>query len=660
MKPNTTLHAFNLTTASEVKTMGIDVHSTAHIIGLLTDLYSDQELAVIREYSTNAADSHSQSGQTRPIEVSFPVDNQLDAQFVVQDWGLGLSKDDITEVYSMYGASTKRDTNDATGMLGLGSKSGLTYAVSFTVDATKDGWRTIATVTRGETGVGEIQILLHQETDGPNGVKITIPVENGFSFGQKATDFFFYWRDGNVLTNGEAPLTIDDDEEWTQIDPDVYTKAYNGYRNSGVSKIVMGGVPYPLEKEVYPRTAVVAFVPIGAVDFVPAREALLFNDLTEEVVDDICDFVTVQVFRKFEEEADACLTDWERLKLIKRWSNSMSNVMRARIEGERKRFRNFLGGHGWSVRYYDQGRGMDLTQVNRTKMEYFQEDWVEQEGTVFVRNFDLKAFTNQHFERVRATGFTHDRYIVLPESYSKFVATASFPGIDWKKVPQLPRAKKAASGTPTVRKAKTSYECYINNTFSSQTDFATTDLNVCYEVSSNRSNYRKSWEGRRFFGIYPTTTLVLITPKQENKFKRLFPHVPTISEWVERRKNAVQAKITPDIRAAMLADSEVVEFSRRMKPHVANIANQDFLDMLFTYEVPDELQREINHHGIDLEHPDNPPVIEQHQLIGKWPLLEELFGYARHRYFENDLYMKHTIAYLNAVSTTSTQGGSAT
>jgi hypothetical protein len=46
--------------------MSIDPGSVMHIMSVLTDLYSDPEAACIREYSTNALDSHIDAGISRP------------------------------------------------------------------------------------------------------------------------------------------------------------------------------------------------------------------------------------------------------------------------------------------------------------------------------------------------------------------------------------------------------------------------------------------------------------------------------------------------------------------------------------------------------------------------------------------------------------------
>src|SRR6478736_9578308 len=91
---------------NDVTSMTIDAAGGAHIMSLLTDMYSDQELAVLREYTSNGIDAHRAAGQTLPIEVHLP--SALSPNFIVQDYGTGMSLDDIKYIYSSYGASTKR------------------------------------------------------------------------------------------------------------------------------------------------------------------------------------------------------------------------------------------------------------------------------------------------------------------------------------------------------------------------------------------------------------------------------------------------------------------------------------------------------------------------------------------------------------------------
>src|SRR5262245_34262870 len=114
MKPTERVLDVDSTLAGENVRMGIDTSALQHIISVLTDLYSDPELAVIREYSTNALDAHRDAGNPLPIEVTLPT--PLAPLFKVRDYGDGLDAEDIRNIYSRYGTSTKRDSNDVVGM----------------------------------------------------------------------------------------------------------------------------------------------------------------------------------------------------------------------------------------------------------------------------------------------------------------------------------------------------------------------------------------------------------------------------------------------------------------------------------------------------------------------------------------------------------------
>jgi len=628
MRPNEKSENFNLTTATETKTMGIDANSTVHIISLLTDLYSDPAMAVIREYSTNALDSHALAGQTRPIEVTVPTSYGVEQTFTVQDWGLGLSKEDITEIYSMYGSSTKRGTNDATGMLGLGCKSALTYAVSFTVDAVKDGWRTVASIAKGSNGVGEIQILLHEETTLHNGVTISIPVADHLRFRNKVSRFFWHWR-GGVLVNGEVPANIDSDPDWTKIDPDVYTKPSSGFNKE--SMVVQGGVAYPM-KTTKQRNSMIAYVPIGAVDFVPSREQLMYTDRTKEVIEDAEDFAEEATMRTFEKEAEECMNDWQRLKLYNRLSRLVSRETKKRFL-DLERFRYFGEGyntHAWQVSVNTDGT------ISRSRCEVFNMSWTQDSlNYKFIRNFDLKAFTNQHWERVKAAGFDAQRFIVFPESYSKRIGTASFPGIDWKKVPQLTRAKRQSN--PSRKRSATQYMCYKGGRSHMESNI---EGDACYKVTSDKRNAASNWFFQRFFRVYVNVEVVLISGSQEAKFNRLFPNVPTMDKWIDNRKNLVKARLTPDIIEGLCAAADVGRLSSTMRPHLDKIKNKEFKDLL-VHEVSDSLRNEISFLGIDVSttgyaHKPRPGDL--------YPLLGEIL-----RGYSNQTSIEHAIIYINAI-----------
>jgi len=302
--------------------MSIDTNSLAHIMSVLTNLYSDPEMAVLREYSCNARDSHLAVGQTRPIEITLP--SNFDQCLVIEDFGLGLSIDDITDIYSRYGASTKRGTNDQTGMLGLGSKSALTYATQFTMTAVKDGVRSEVLISVKVDGSGKMEVMDTVTTNEPNGVRITIPTKPANDFTDKARKFFQYWAEGTVLVNGEQPETIGDLTDIgdgmfiTDTERSWQTREYNDI-------IVMGGVPYPVPSdyksklEKVSRKYCVFYVPMGDVDFVPSREEMNLTPRTKQYLSDLIDRFIVNVGKTVAKEINGCQEFPEALAVATKW-----------------------------------------------------------------------------------------------------------------------------------------------------------------------------------------------------------------------------------------------------------------------------------------------------------------------------------------------------
>ena len=302
--------------------MSIDTNSLAHIMSVLTNLYSDPEMAVLREYSCNARDSHLAVGQTRPIEITLP--NNFDHFLVIEDFGLGLSIDDITEIYSRYGASTKRGTNEQTGMLGLGSKSALTYATQFTMTAVKDGVRSEVLISVKVDGSGKMEVMDTVTTTEGNGVRITIPTKPQNNFAEKARKFFQYWADGTVLVNGEQPETIGD---LTGIGDGMFiTDTLRSWQTREQNDIiVMGGVPYPLpadyrsKLENVSRKYCVFYVPMGDVDFVPSREEVNLTPRTKDYLSNLIDRFIVNVGKTVAKEINGCTEFPEALAVATKW-----------------------------------------------------------------------------------------------------------------------------------------------------------------------------------------------------------------------------------------------------------------------------------------------------------------------------------------------------
>ena len=275
--------------------MTLDSDSLAHLMTVLSNLYSNKPLAVVREYSTNARDSHIEAGVDRPIEISTPTDFMPFLK--IRDYGVGMDAETIRNVYSKYGASTKRETNLQNGMLGLGSKSALTYTTQFNITGVKDGIKTYVVVSRAADGSGVMKIISQSHTDEPNGVEISIPVSNRVEIDNVVYNFFKFWKSGTVLINGKEPVKV----QGMEVGDFLVIGEQKDY-------VVMGNVAYPVPQEhrifsgdYYSRTGVVAYVEMGEVNFTPSRESLHMTDLTKATLK--------RLSREFDVQAKKYLTD---------------------------------------------------------------------------------------------------------------------------------------------------------------------------------------------------------------------------------------------------------------------------------------------------------------------------------------------------------------
>lgn len=346
MKPSLQLdvrHSGNLGT--ERRTMTLDENSVAHLMGVLTDLYSDTELAVIRETATNALDSHKAARNPAPIKVYLPT--CLNPTFTVVDEGVGMSADDVLNNYSKYGYSSKRDNDDEAGMLGLGCKAPLTYTSQFSLCCVKNGMEINVLVSRGTDGVGGVEIVdaaparvLRRRPNPlgrgrrsywkykPNGVTVKIPVRDPRTFTVKAHNFFKYWEKGSVLINDVELTPV----KGIELDPSITLvpkeSSYSRYKQEP-DLIVQGGVAYPLNHNMAIFTTAglsdhyaVIRVPIGSVDFTPNREELHYTPRTKEVCAEAHAFVQERVHQLAQAEVDACPNGFTAAKLVaEKWQS---------------------------------------------------------------------------------------------------------------------------------------------------------------------------------------------------------------------------------------------------------------------------------------------------------------------------------------------------
>lgn len=145
------------------------IRNSAKAFNILSSgLYANKIRAIIRELSCNAVDSHVAAGNT---DTSFDVHlpSSFEPWFSIRDYGTGLDREQVTNIYTTYFESTKTNSNDFIGALGLGSKSPFSYTDNFTIVAIKDGNKGVYTAFLNDEGVPSIALMNEESSNEPTG-----------------------------------------------------------------------------------------------------------------------------------------------------------------------------------------------------------------------------------------------------------------------------------------------------------------------------------------------------------------------------------------------------------------------------------------------------------------------------------------------------------
>ncbi len=288
----------------------ISADDEAHIMGILRDqLYSDKIMAVLREYSSNAWDANRMAGRADvPIEVTLPT--TIDPELRIRDHGPGLSLDDVMRVYTRYGRSTKRDSNEAVGMLGIGSKSGFAYSDSFTITSWHGGQKAVYVAVIDPSKRGRIDLMHVEDCGDETGLEIQMSVKLADvpAFQQKARELFQYFKPRPKI-NCDIP-----EQKFTALDDDTLIREDSG----GGWTAIMGCVGYRIYLSqvsliggIYNHVSGVIRFPIGELEVAASREDLKYGEATVAAIRDrISDAITRYVTHLFKDIDKK--TGWER------------------------------------------------------------------------------------------------------------------------------------------------------------------------------------------------------------------------------------------------------------------------------------------------------------------------------------------------------------
>lgn len=287
---------------------------------LSSGLYSNKILAVVRELSCNAWDSHKEAGKVDvPFECHLPT--SIEPYFSVRDFGLGLDHEGVTKLYTTYFESTKSDSNDYIGALGLGSKSPFSYTDNFTVSAIFAGKKRIYTAYINEHGVPSIALMDESETEEVNGVEVSFGIKSDtdyYRFADEATDVYRWFPLKPIMTGKKISMNP------PEYDRENFVSGIHLMKH-GYPMAIQGNIAYPIRVpdtsvfgnlKTYLQCPLVIEFEIGELDIAASREELSYIDLTINSIRKKLEFCAQQASVYVRDEIVSKPTKWEKLIAI--------------------------------------------------------------------------------------------------------------------------------------------------------------------------------------------------------------------------------------------------------------------------------------------------------------------------------------------------------
>ncbi len=284
----------------------IDAEDMRYVASLLRNNYSNTRLAVVREISANALDANAEANSDKKIQIKLPT--SMNPTFSVRDFGGGLSQEDVFGLYSKYGKSTKRTSNNYIGAFGIGKFAPLSYGENFTCVSYHGGKKTSYNIFVDESDDTKIVQLHEEPTNEPTGLSIEVAVADGDNneFREIAQNFFrffpqdqmpeFIGVEDDFIKNEEKILESKNDE-WFIV------KREQNYYSRHSAHVLMGRVSYPLNRDavntekfikddnkrsvvnnILSMDGFYLRVPLGSVKLHHSREALEYNKTTQQKI----------------------------------------------------------------------------------------------------------------------------------------------------------------------------------------------------------------------------------------------------------------------------------------------------------------------------------------------------------------------------------------
>lgn len=279
---------------------------------LSNNIYTNKIFAPVRELIANAIDAN--KGSHSPVVVHCPSENKL--WFSVRDYGPGMSKEFIEKLYTTYGYSSKSDSDEYIGCMGIGSKSPFAYTTRFSIISYHNNMAYMYSAAINEHGTPTLRLLAENPTNNESGVMIKYDVdENDIADINKCAVLMRKCINNEnetriVLENGSAQYTKFGEK--TISDGIRLFTDYNG--NCEFLTFTMGGIPYNVNRnDLYNynifnnnnnicgslvalgnhnnQSGIILDFPIGIADVDASRENLIVNEQFAKALYNKLDFI---------------------------------------------------------------------------------------------------------------------------------------------------------------------------------------------------------------------------------------------------------------------------------------------------------------------------------------------------------------------------------
>ena len=317
--------------------------SQAIIMDSLINLYSDPIGSIVREITSNCIDANRE--RNLKLEGKIPMEAEDDKSFwsdreticieyvekntilgideciMFHDYGCGLSQERVQNVFTTFGASTKRDNNYEIGGFGLGAKSPLAYADTFYVSSRFNGTETYYMIYRNNDNVPHMDQVYQRATDERNGSTVIVPIKERYDaddFRQAISDQLCFFE--NIIFKNVVE-GLGNVKNYYTGDPANYscleeTDDYAILSDNSGPQLLVGRVRYPINwsmlKDIdnYDFAGSVAYkFDIGILDLVPSREEIRYTANTVKLIQEKLIEVKEQ-FKKDLAEKYAGITDY--------------------------------------------------------------------------------------------------------------------------------------------------------------------------------------------------------------------------------------------------------------------------------------------------------------------------------------------------------------